>query len=133
KASGGSGGQAAIGVSGLHLPGCRQVTMGKPIIPIYVARLNAFPPEARIKERAAARAFLFVYERDVPAAEVRDAPDAFGIAGGREDALLPFRKRDYGDRILRKQAANFRQIRFPAALIPKVRARHMNAPLLQQH
>ena len=60
------------------------------------------------------------------------ASNAFGIAGRGDDPFLPYRESDHGDGVLGKHAANFGEIRFAARFIAQVRARDMDAAILQQ-
>src|SRR5580704_16241118 len=113
-ARGGSGSDATIGLTGLHLPGGLQMSGGDAVVSSDALRIDLEEVQTGIEQGAAARALLTIYYADIAPGQVINRFNVFGIAGSSDDAFLPDRESNHGDGVSRKHAADLGKVRLAA-------------------
>src|ERR1700685_2233659 len=86
------GGNATVSSARLHLQGRLNMTRCQALLTPHSRSIDSDPLQIRIQERSAPGATLAIHDRYIAPGKVLDTFDAFRIASGCKDSLLPIRK-----------------------------------------
>jgi len=127
-----TGGDTAIGGAGSHLPGRGQMSRSQTSIAGHGPGIDLQALQVGVQQETAARSRFPVDDRDILAAQIFDSADSLRISPSRENTFLPHGKRKHGHRLFGKQARDFRDIGLAGYFVPQMRARDVDAALLEE-